>query len=190
MIAALGLHLVGEALNDQDIGRVYGDTSLSGELVARVELPMHLEAQASVGYRRMAGTPVDADGIAGDGATTLWYVPIAAIVGPRLALGDLELAAGLGPTTIQWAETAGTAPGIGYRGTKLGILGQAEARLDVAVFNRTLHGRDPDRLRVSIVGGVGGRWTLRPAGDACGGEPCGLDFGAVRLTLGLSMVVP
>ncbi len=190
MTAALALHLVGEALHDDAIGRVYGDTSLSAEAVARVSLPYRLEAQVAVGYRRLGGVPVDAEGAPGDAATWLWYVPLSAVVGPRLAVGPLELVAAAGPTAVVWAEQAGNTPDVGYRGAKFGLLTQGEARLDVAALTPSLRGPDPDRLVVQIVGGVGGRWTWRPSGEACGGEPCGLDFGAVRLSLGVAMVLP
>lgn len=192
MIATLALSLVGEALNDEQIGRVYGNTSFSGEVTARVTLPYHLEAQLAVGYRRMGGNLVDAVTLAPvEDATWLWYAPVSAVVGPRLDLGALDLAAGLGPTVVPWAEKLGADPTFGSNGTKFGVLAQVEARLDVSALSApSLRGPDPERLKVALVGGVGGRLTVRPADDNCGGEPCGLDLGALRLSLGLSMEVP
>jgi hypothetical protein len=191
VIAALALSLVGEALNDEQIGRVYGGTSLSGEVTARVTLPYHLEAQVAVGYRRLGGTLVDATLAAKEETTWFWYAPVSAVVGPRLDAGALDLAVGIGPTVVPWAEQAGTPGSIGYSGTKLGVVAQVEARLDVSALSApSLRGPDPNRLQVAIVGGVGGRLTVRPPHDNCGGAPCGLDLGALRVSLGLSMVIP
>ncbi|MES2640684.1 MAG: hypothetical protein V4850_14410 [Myxococcota bacterium] len=191
MIAALALSLVGEALNDEQIGRVYGTTSLSGEVTARVTLPYHLEAQVAVGYRRLGGKLVDATLASKEETTWFWYAPVSAVVGPRLDAGALDLAVGFGPTVVPWAEQAGTSGAVGYSGTKVGVVGQVEARLDVSALSApSLRGPDPNRLQVAVVGGVGGRLTVRPPHDNCGGAPCGLDLGALRVSLGLSMVIP
>ncbi|MDP2307116.1 MAG: hypothetical protein Q8P18_13915 [Pseudomonadota bacterium] len=192
MIAALALSLVGEALNDEQIGRVFGEASLSGEVSARVTLPYHLEAKVTVGYQRVGGMSVDQVTLAPtDHGTWFWYAPISTVVGPRLTVGSLDLAAGVGPTIVPWAEEAGAQESRGYSGTKIGVLGQVEARLDVSALSApSLRGPDPNRLKIQIVGGVGVRATLLPRHENCDGEPCGLDLGGIRLALGVSMVVP
>lgn len=192
MIAAVALSLVGESVNDEILGRVFGETTLSGEVAARVTLPYNLEVQAAVGYRRIGGNLLtELTHAPSTDGTWFWYAPISATVGPRLTVGALELAAGVGPTLLPWAEQAGSGEGIGYQGTKVGVLGQAEARLDLGAFSApSLRGPDPDRLKVQAVLGVGGRMTARFRHENCGGEPCGLDLGGARLSLGLSMVLP
>ncbi|MFN7142990.1 MAG: hypothetical protein ACK4YP_04390, partial [Myxococcota bacterium] len=77
---AVAVHLVGEALRDDAIARVYGDGSLGAEVSARVGLAGPLEIGVSAGYRRVGGTRVTAAGASGD-ATWFWYVPVSVVAG-------------------------------------------------------------------------------------------------------------
>lgn len=181
---AVEVHLVGEALRDDAIARVYGDGSLGAEVAARVGLAGPLEIGVDAGYRRLGGARVSADGAAG-ATTWFWYVPVSVKAGAAVDAGPLTLAAGLGPTAVVWAEEAGTAPGIGYRGVKLGLVVEGEARLDPRALAPTMH--DLDGLDLAVVAGAGWRWTAR---SACDGAPCGLDLGALRVSVGVSVGLP
>ena len=76
----------------------------------------------------------------------------------------------------------------GYEGGKWGVLGQAEARLDPRVFTRVMHDRGPADF--FLVARAGGRATLRTVSSCEVEAPCGLNFGALRLSLGATMVLP
>jgi hypothetical protein len=187
MEVSVGLHAVAEAIGDETLTRAYGSGSLGGELEARVRVLPFLEAGLSAGYRRLGGETLT-DGVTSGEGSWLWYAPLAVTIGPRVSFGAFTAAASLGPTAIVWAEKPGTDPTAGYEGGKWGVLGQAEARLDPRVFTRVMHDRGPADF--FLVARAGGRATLRTVSSCEVEAPCGLNFGALRLSLGATMVLP
>lgn len=184
-----GLDVVAEALRDTSLTEVYTSTALGGEARVLYPLPFyHLQAAASVGYHRMGGDEIDADGNPTSVPTWMWYAPVAATVGPHVELGHWDLGAAAGPAFVLWSEQAGDLTTRGYHGGKLGALVEGSARVGVGQTHAPLY--DPTRAPVafSIEGNVGWRWTWRPPGEPCGGAPCGLDFSALRLGLGVIAV--
>jgi hypothetical protein len=184
--ARVGARLVGEAVRDGNIARVYGDTSLSGEVYATVTLPWQLEATVSGGYRRRSGTNVDAQGVASGAATWLWYAPVSAVVSGTVPAGALTLSAGVGPSLVYWAEKPGTGDAARYHGTKWGALVEGGLRAPIGrpLGDVRLEPEEPSALEAALT--LGYRWSARRHGDVCGGSsPCGLDLSALRVSVGV-----
>lgn len=175
---ALGLRLSGESVNDPTLAQMYGDQSLSGELLASAELPHSLRASLLVGYRRSAGHLIDQDGELSGSTSWIRYIPVAATIGVHTDLGRVDLGIGVGPATVGFAEQVGVGDASTSRGWKWGALLEGEGRVHLGELQATGSAFSPE---VS----VGYRAMLRRHGTVCGDEPvCGLDLSAVRIGLG------
>jgi hypothetical protein len=180
---------MGEAVRDEAIGRVYGGASLAGEVALSAGLPFGIEASVLVGYRRLGGSALTAEGVP-DGAspTWLWYAPVAATVGYGYDMGTVDLFAGLGPSYVVWAEEPGTQAGVGYSGGKIGMLLEGGARVPLGRPLTDIRYEPPSPTAAELVLTAGWRGTFRRRGDECpDANPCGLDFSALRLGAGLGV---
>jgi len=176
---ALGLRLSGESVNDPTIAHMYGDHSISGELVATTDLPHDLRANLIVGYRRLSGNLLDAQGAVTESPTWIRYIPVAATLGVHTDVGIVDLGVGVGPSTVAFAEQVGMGEEATSRGSKWGILAEGTARIHIGEMQATETG-------LSVEGSFGYRAMLRRHGAVCGDEKvCGFDFSALRLGLGV-----
>jgi len=184
----IGARLSGELLTDRSLALAYGSSSLSGEIYALLPLPYHLQLGAAVGYRRMGGTLVDAQGQPTQTATWLWYAPVQVTVGGWLPVGSIRLHADVGPSVIPWEEQQPPelALGVGSAGAKLGFVVEGGASVPIAL-QRSLHSPDagPAGLDVSI--GVGYRHSFLRRSGCVGESPCGLSFSALKASVGLTL---
>lgn len=181
--------VVGESVRDEAIARVYGGTSLAGEVVVSAGLPLGLEAGLSVGYRRLGGTALSAEGVPVAGASTyLWYAPVSATVGYGYDMGVVEAFANVGPSYVVWAEQPGTQTDVSYSGGKMGLLVEAGARVPLGRPLTDIRYEPPAPSTVELVLTTGWRASFLRTGDACAGQsPCGLDFSALRLGAGVGV---
>ena len=190
MSGAVAIELVGEAVQDEAVTRVYGSIPLGGEASAHVSpfskatspLVRDLEMSIAVGYNRRGGFLVDESGAPSQVATWIWYVPITVAGGPRWTFGKVDLGVAAGPSWVVWGEKPGSQDA-GYGGTKPGLLAEVNLRVDPRVF---VVGTGPPPTMMRIEAGVGWRWQW--PGSACGWD-CGLDFGAPRISLGVVAVL-
>ncbi len=175
---ALGLRLAGESANDPTLGLMYGDRSLSGELVASGDLPYGLRLTGVVGYRRTAGHQLEADGQLTAATSWMRYTPISATIGVRKTLSRVDLGLGVGPATVGFSEQVGEGDPQTSRGWKWGALVEGSARVHLGELQAT-------DTAFAVEVSLGYRAMLRRHGDVCGTEPvCGLDLSAVRVGLG------
>jgi hypothetical protein len=179
--------VVGEAVRDEAIARVYGGSSLAGEIALGAGLPFGLEASVSVGYRRLGGTALTEEGVQAAGASTwLWYAPVSLTAGYGYDMGVVEAFAAVGPSYVVWAEQPGTQPDVGYSGGKMGLLLEAGARVPLGRPLTDIRYEPPSPSTVELVLTTGWRASFLRSGDECPGEsPCGLDFSALRLGAGV-----
>ena len=175
---ALGLRLAGESMNDPTLGLMYGDRSLSGELVASGDLPYGLRVSGMVGYRRTGGHQLDADGQLSSSTSWIRYVPVSATVGLHRAFSRVDLGLGVGPATVGFSEQVGEGDPETSRGWKWGALLEGDARVQLGQLQAT-----DTAFAVDV--SLGYRAMLRRHGEVCGDEAvCGLDLSAVRIGLG------
>ncbi len=185
----LGVRAVGESVRDVGIGRVYGSTSLAGEASMVIGLPYGVEAGVQVGYRRIAGTEQAAQGAATGGATWIWYAPLSVTAGYGIELGVVNPYVAVGPSWVLWGEKPGTSPDVGYSGGKVGLTFEGGVRVPFGRPMLEMHHRPatPDQLGLTL--STAWRHSFRTVGPRCGPReddaPCGLDFSAFRLALGL-----
>lgn len=182
--AAVGLLLMAEAMDDAAIGRVYRNTSLSGEGRGALTFGSWLEAGVSVGYRRMAGLELSASGLETTRSSWLWYAPLSATIGGAWTLRDLTAFANGGPSVVFWAEEAKPESGAGYSGGKLGFVVDAGLRMPVPGVGPSLFAPDEGLRGLDIEADIGYRHSLRSY-VGCAEAPCGLDFSALRIGAGL-----
>ena len=175
----MGLRLSGESVNDAMLAQMYGDQSLSGEVLASSDFPRGLRVTLLVGYRRMGGNLVDAEGEVTDATSWIRYLPITGLVGFHKALGRVDLGLGVGPATVSFAEQTGQGDAPTSRGWKWGGLVEGNARIHLGELQAT-----DSAFFLDISGGY--RAMMRRHGEVCGDEPvCGFDLSAVKIGLGV-----
>ncbi len=190
MSGAVAIELVGEALQDEAVARVYQSAALGGEVAGHITpfsaagspLVRNLELTVSVGYNSRAGFLVDEDGVKSQVATSIWHAPITLMGGPRWMFGKVDLGVAAGPSWVVWGEKPG-AHDAGYTGAKPGMLGEINVRIDPRVF---VVGSGPPPTMMRIEAAVG--WRAQWPGSACGWD-CGLDLGGPRVSLGVVAVL-
>lgn len=180
---ALGIRLSGESVNDATLAQMYGDQSLSGEVLASSDLPHGFRAQVLVGYRRMGGNLIDSEGDVSASPTWIRYLPIAGTIGLHKDFGRVDLGAGVGPATVAFAEQVGEGEAVTSRGWKWGALVEGGVRIHLGELQATDSAFHFDAS-------AGYRAMLRRHGPVCGEEPvCGLDLSAVRVGVGVVVVL-
>lgn len=181
---AVSASLVGEALHDPPITEVYGDTSLSAEVSAAVVFVRGIEAGVSVGYRRIGGIEVGATGVPTGAATWLWYVPLSFTARASSQVGDLTVFAGAGPSLVFWSEAPKAGSDVGFSGGKYGLLVDGGLRVPIQGVGPSLFDPDAGVRGMDVEATLGYRASLLRH-EGCAVAPCGLNFSALRLGVGV-----
>lgn len=176
---ALGVRLSGESVADPTLAQLYGDHSLSGELVAASDLPHGLRGTLLLGYRRMGGKLIGDDGLPSETGSWIRYVPMSALVGYHNQVGPVDLGIGIGPSAVSFAEQVGQGDPTHSRGLKWGGLVEGTARVEVGQMQAT-------ETALGIEASVGYRLSVMRHGDVCeGADVCGFNLSALRLGVGV-----
>lgn len=183
---ALGIGASGESIFQGGLVDAYPTlaNSLSVQTTVSAALRAPVELTLQVGYHRVEGSFRDGSG------SWLWYLPVAGLASGRLDLGRIAILAGLGPSLVAWQEK-GSPEAVADRldwGARWGLATELSVRWHSDLVRDPIYEETRKTLGVDIYASVGAR--LSDVADAaaesgCAEEPCGFDWSAARLGVGV-----
>lgn len=183
---AIGIGASGESVLQGGLVDTYPTlaTNLSAEITMSAALRAPVELTFQLGYHRADGTLQDGSG------SWIWYLPVAGLVSGRLDMGRIAVLAGLGPSLVAWQEK-GSPEAVADRldwGARWGLATELSVRWHSDLVRAPIYEETRTTLGLDIYASVGAR--ISDVADAaatsgCSDEPCGFDWSAARLGVGV-----